>query len=93
MIGYSILFYSSPILPGLGPNRQNTPALQSPSGGGRGLLWGNLLLRRVVGESDTLLDVALQALDSSIEQSLLLIGDVGKDVDGLLGTIGLAVVS
>jgi hypothetical protein len=57
------------------------------------MIWDNLLLRGVVGERDTLLDVALQALDSSIKERLLLVGDVGKDVDGLLGTIGLLIVS
>jgi hypothetical protein len=46
-----------------------------------------------VGERDTLLDIALQALDSSIKESLLLVGDVGKDVNGLFGTVGLAAVS
>jgi hypothetical protein len=37
-------------------------------------MWGNLLLGGVVGERDTLLDVALQALDSSIKETLLLVG-------------------
>lgn len=46
-----------------------------------------------MGKSNALLDVALEALDSSVKQSLLLGGDVPKDVDGLLGTVGLQTVS
>lgn len=46
-----------------------------------------------MGERDTLLNIALQALDSGIKKRLLLVGDVGKDVNGLLGTIRLDVVS
>ena len=50
---------------------------------------GCLLLRGVVGKGDTLLDVALEALDSSLQESLLLVSDIAKDVDGLLGTVRL----
>lgn len=42
-----------------------------------------------MGEVNTLLDVALEALDGSLEESLLLLGDVTEDVDSLLGTVGL----
>ena len=50
---------------------------------------GYLLLRGVVGKVNTLLDVALEALDGSLEESLLLLGDVAEDVDSLLSTVGL----
>ena len=46
-----------------------------------------------MGKVDALLDVALKALDRSREQSLLLLGDVGEDVDGLLGAVGLRTLS
>jgi hypothetical protein len=54
-------------------------------------LWegGHLLLRRVVGKGDTLLDVALEAIDSRGEQLLLLVRNIGEDIDGLLCTVGL----
>ena len=42
-----------------------------------------------MGKGDTLLNVALEAVDGRGEELLLLVGDVGKDVDGLLNTIGL----
>jgi len=47
------------------------------------------LLGRVEGELDALLDVALQALDTSLQQLLFLVGDIAEDVDCLLGTVGL----
>lgn len=50
---------------------------------------GYLLLRGVVGKVNTLLDVALKALDGSLEESLLLLSDVAEDVDSLLSTVGL----
>ncbi len=50
---------------------------------------GYSLLRGVVGKVDALLDVALQALNRSLEQGLLLLGDVADDVDGPLGAVGL----
>ena len=52
-----------------------------------------LLLRGAVDEVNALLNVALQTLDSSFEQRLLLIGEVTQDVDGLLSTVGLGCVS
>ena len=58
-----------------------------------GLCWGNLLLGGLVGKSNALLNVALEALDSSVKQSLLLVRDIPKDVDCLLGAIGLQTVS
>lgn len=42
-----------------------------------------------MGKVNTLLDVALEALDGSLEESLLLLGDVAEDVDSLLSTVGL----
>lgn len=42
-----------------------------------------------MSEVDALLDVALQALNRGLEQSLLLVGNVAQDVDGLLGAVGL----
>jgi hypothetical protein len=45
-------------------------------------------LRGVLNELNTLLDVALKALDASLQESLLLVGDTVKDVTGLLGTVG-----
>lgn len=47
------------------------------------------LLRWVVGEGDSLLDVPLQARDSRIQQGLLLGGNVRQDIGGLLGSVGL----
>jgi hypothetical protein len=49
----------------------------------------DLLLRGVVGKFDTLLDVALEALDSLGQETLLLLGDALQGVDGLFGTVGL----
>ena len=54
---------------------------------------GKLLLRWVVGESNTLLDVAFQAFHSSLEEALLVIVKVRKRVQSLLCTIGLRNVS
>lgn len=42
-----------------------------------------------VGKVDSLLDVALEAGNGSLQQLLLLVGNVAEDVDGLLGTVGL----
>lgn len=42
-----------------------------------------------MGKVNALLDVALEALDSSLEESLLLLGDVAEDVNSLLSTVGL----
>ena len=50
---------------------------------------GVLLLRRVLDELNTLLDVALKTLNASLQELLLLVGDTVKDVVGLLGTVGL----
>lgn len=54
---------------------------------------GDLLLRGVVGESDTFLDVALQALEGNLKERLLLVSNVGKDVNRLLSAVGLCIVS
>lgn len=51
---------------------------------------GKSLLSRGGGESDTLLDVAFQALDGLGQQLLLLICDVAEDIDSLLSSVGLA---
>ena len=56
------------------------------TGGGFG---GKSLLRGVVSEFDTLLDIVLEASDGFLQQSLLLGVNVTEDVDGLLGTVGL----
>lgn len=52
-----------------------------------------LLLGRVVGEVDALLDVALEALDSLAQELLLLLGNALQGVGGLLHTVGLRNVS
>lgn len=46
-----------------------------------------------MGESDALLDVALEALDGSFEESLLLGGDVTENIDRLLCTVGLEIIT
>ena len=49
-----------------------------------------LLLRgRCVGELDALLDVALEALDGSLQKGVLLVGNVLEGVESLLGAVGL----
>lgn len=42
-----------------------------------------------MGKGDTLLDVALETLNRGLEEGLLLFGDVAKDVNSPLSTIGL----
>lgn len=42
-----------------------------------------------MGKGDSLLNVALETLDASIKQCLLLVRDAGQDIGGLLGTVGL----
>jgi hypothetical protein len=49
----------------------------------------SLLLGCLVGKGDTLLDVALQALDGGLQQRLLLSSEVSEDIDCLLGAVGL----
>lgn len=46
-----------------------------------------------MGELNSLLNVALQASHTGLKQLLLLVIDLGKNVDGLLGTVGLHSVS
>jgi len=48
-----------------------------------------LLWWRVLDEVDALLDVALEALDASLQELLLLFGHTAKNVNGLLGAVGL----
>lgn len=48
-----------------------------------------LLWCRVLGELNALLNVALKSLDASLKELLLLLGHTVKDVDSLLGTVGL----
>lgn len=48
-----------------------------------------LLLRWVLGEADTLADVALQSVNTGLEQRLLAVVDAREGVDGLLGSGGL----
>lgn len=50
---------------------------------------GSSLLRRRLGELDTLLDVLLEADNGRLQQLLLLVGDGGQRVNGPLGTVGL----
>ncbi len=40
-------------------------------------------------EGNALLDIALQALHTSFQKSLLVVIDMSENVDGFLGTIGL----
>ena len=53
-------------------------------GGREVLLWWGVL-----SELNALLDVALESLDASLEELLLLLSHAVKDVNGLLGTVGL----
>lgn len=46
-----------------------------------------------MGKGDALLDVAAQALDRSLEQGLLLVGEVDEGVDGPLDAVGLRTLS
>lgn len=50
---------------------------------GGSLLWGFL------GEINALLDVAIECLVASLKELALLLGHTVKNVDGLLGTVGL----
>lgn len=75
----------SPITPRSQHNHSKSCLIASR--GGENLLlggWG-------VGEGDTLLDVALQTLEASIQQCLLLLGNVGQRVRDLLSTVGLEI--
>ena len=47
------------------------------------------LLRRVGDEADTGFDVRLKALDSFVEEFLLIIVGIGQDIVGFLCTVGL----
>jgi hypothetical protein len=51
---------------------------------GEVLLWWGVL-----DELNALLNVALEALDASLEELLLLIGHAAENVDGLLRAVGL----
>lgn len=97
-ISYLYFYFVLCVSPAIGlTSCQNTPAAQSPNNGeGFNLArWCRdyLLLRGVVDEADALGDVVLQALDSNLEECLLLGCDVGEDIDSLLGTVGLDRVS
>lgn len=50
---------------------------------------GKLLLRWVVCECNTLLDVALQAFHAGLEEGLFVLVEVAEWVQGLLGSAGL----
>lgn len=52
---------------------------------------GDLLLRWIVHEIDSLLNVALQALGASRKELLLLVCDATEGVGGLLSAVGLFV--
>lgn len=45
-----------------------------------------------MGEVDALLDVSFQALNRSIEQLLLFVGNVANDINRLLGAVGLKTI-
>ena len=47
------------------------------------------LLGRVLDETDTSLDVGLEALDGFVQKFLLVVIGGAEDVDGLLGSVGL----
>jgi hypothetical protein len=51
-----------------------------------------LLWLFVLDKVNTLFDVALEALDASLEEGLLLLGHTTEDVGGLLGTVGLYIL-
>jgi hypothetical protein len=51
---------------------------------------GESLLRWIVGKGNALLDVAFQAFNASLEQSLLVFINACKHVNCLLGTAGLS---
>jgi hypothetical protein len=55
--------------------------------------WKYLLLGRVVGKVDALLDVGLETLDSLAQELLLPLGDALQGVGGVLDTVGLRNVS
>jgi hypothetical protein len=54
--------------------------------------WVNSLLRRVVDEVDTLLDVTLEVLVAGLKELLLVFVGLADHVDGLLSTRGLQTV-
>lgn len=51
------------------------------------------LLRGVVSKFNALLNVALQALNGLAQQLLLLLGNTLEGVGGLLGSVGLKIMS
>lgn len=55
--------------------------------------WKYLLLGRVVGKVDALLDVGLETLDSLAQELLLPLGDALQGVGDLFDTVGLRSVS
>lgn len=69
-------------------NLQHTGRSPAWMKGGKRLLWWGVL-----DELDALLNVALQALDARLQERLLLVGHTVQDVDGLLGAVGLSVMS
>lgn len=44
-----------------------------------------------MGKGDALLNVALESVNGLLEVLVLLAGEVGQRVDGLLGTVGLLI--
>lgn len=49
----------------------------------------DLLLGRVVGKVNALLDVALESVNGLLQVLVLIAGEVGQGVDSLLSTVGL----
>jgi hypothetical protein len=52
------------------------------------VIFVDLLLRRVLGELDTLRDVTLKAVIASLEELLLVVVGAADNIDRLLGTAG-----
>jgi hypothetical protein len=50
---------------------------------------GEALLWRVLGELNTLLNIALESINASLEELLLTLSHAVKDVNGLLDTVAL----
>lgn len=53
---------------------------------------GVLLWRRVLDEFNALFNVPFETLGAGLEELLFLLVDTVKDIDGLLGTVGLCVM-
>lgn len=63
------------------------PMHESPGSYERG--WARLLWWGVLGEFDALVNVAFEALDSSLKELLLICGDTPENVESLLDAVWL----